>query len=243
MDSATLREIARLFLPSRWHYHYARSKLAADPLYAAVVEALAGTKEPLLDLGCGIGLLPHYCRVHGVMLDYLGVDNDSSKIALARQAAAKAGLASARFDAVDLTNSFPVHHGSVAILDMLQFLPAERVCTLLGEAADCVTEAGRLVIRTGVQDLGWRTRVTRAADILARVVRWMNAGPQTYPTRELLISQLSQHGLETEFAPLWGKTPFNNWLIVARRKQATPSPATRFADRELPAPRARDGQS
>lgn len=218
MDSVSSRTIAGLFLPSRWHYYYARSKLATDPLYAAVVEALAGTSAPLLDLGCGIGLLPHYCRAHGVTLDYLGVDNDGSKIALARQAAGKAGLADTRFEVVDLANGFPVHQGSVAILDMLQFLPAARVNVLLGQAAECVTAAGRLVIRTGIQDDGWRTRVTRAADILARTVRWMNAGPQSYPTREFLVRQLALHGLEARFTPLWGNTPFNNWLIVARRK-------------------------
>ncbi len=218
MDSVSSREIAGLFLPSRWHYYYARSKLATDPLYAAVVKALAGTNAPLLDLGCGIGLLPHYCRAHGVRLGYLGVDNDASKIALARQAADKAGLADTRFDVMDLASGFPVHQGSVAILDMLQFLPAARVGALIGQAAGCVTAGGRLVIRTGLQDSGWRTRVTRATDILSRAVRWMNAAPQAYPTREFLVSQLGLQGLEAEFTPLWGNTPFNNWLIVARRK-------------------------
>jgi hypothetical protein len=100
----------------------------------------------------------------------------------------------------------------------LQFLPTARVGALIEQAAGCVTAGGRLVIRNGLQDSGWRTRVTRATDILSRAVRWMNAGPQAYPTREFLVSQFGLHGLEAEFTPLWGNTPFNNWLIVARRK-------------------------
>ncbi len=218
MDSARLEAISRQFLPSRWHYYYARSKLSTDPLYAAVVSALDAADTPLLDLGCGIGLLPHYCTASGLTLQYRGVDNDAAKITLARAAATRAGLAMTQFDVVDLAQGFPSHRGSVAVLDMLQFLSPERLPVFLGQAAACVTATGCLIIRTGLQDASWRTRVTRAADYLARAVRWMNAAPRAYPTRDLLRDQLSAHGLVAEFTPLWGNTPFNNWLIVARRR-------------------------
>jgi hypothetical protein len=45
----------------------------------------------------------------------------------------------------------------------------------------------------------------------------MNAGPRSYPTREFLVNHLEAQGLELMFTPLWCGTPFNNWLIVARR--------------------------
>src|SRR5690606_26431095 len=54
--------IAKAFLPphrvlNRWDYHYIRSKLSTDPLYPGVLRALRGSHAPVLDLGCGLGLL------------------------------------------------------------------------------------------------------------------------------------------------------------------------------------------
>ena len=77
--------IARAFLPMRWwgnryDYYYTREKLASDPLYPGVLQALRGTDAPLLDLGCGLGLLAHALARDGQALAYYGVDNDAPKI-------------------------------------------------------------------------------------------------------------------------------------------------------------------
>ena len=78
------REIASTYLPSRYRYWYSLSKLAMDPLYDAVPAAFAEDREPILDLGCGIGLLLHCLRTSGNESSYLGVDTDSEKIEAAR---------------------------------------------------------------------------------------------------------------------------------------------------------------
>lgn len=209
--------IARHFLPSRWHYYYARSKLGSDPLYEGVARALRGSSAPLLDLGCGIGLLLHALAARGLKFVFVGVDNDSAKVELAREAAVRAGL-DARFLCMDLAAEFPRHEGSVAVLDMLQFLPPPRVEPFLHQAAGCIAGSGRLVIRTGLHDASWRAGITRTADVFARAIRWMNAAPREYPTRALLTARLERLGLTVQFEPLWGGTPFNNWLIIAERR-------------------------
>ena len=63
--------IAQAFLPARRFgnrtpYYYVRSKLAADPLYGGIVAVLRDSHAPLLDLGCGLGLLVHTLRRAGV---------------------------------------------------------------------------------------------------------------------------------------------------------------------------------
>lgn len=214
--SATISaDIARAFLPSRWHYHYARSKLRSDPLYGGVIDALRGTAAPLLDLGCGIGLLAHALRAEGAGFEYRGVDNDAGKIAIAQAAATRAALRDVRFEVADLARAFPGHSGSVAILDLLQFLPPQAHSPLLANAAAHLTPDARLVIRTGLADGNWRSHVTRGVDVLSRALRWMNTGPKRYPTRAGLAAELAALGLECSFRPLWGRTPFNNWLVVA----------------------------
>lgn len=210
-----LHTIASRFLPHRYHYYYARSKLGSDPLYGGVADALKATTAPLLDLGCGIGLLAHTLPCLGVELDYLGVDNDQAKIESAREAAARAGRTNTRFEVVDLSRDFPAHRGSVAILDMLQFLTPEQRTRLFQRAVACLSRDSRLIIRTGLADESWRYRVTRGVDVFANAMRWMNAPPKTYPTRDGLESELGAFGLRVTSSPLWGRTPFNNWLVVA----------------------------
>ena len=215
LDSSARQRIARAFLPDRWLYWYVRSKLGSDPLYGGVAAALRGCDAPLLDIGCGIGLLAHTLAAHGISLDYCGVDNDAGKIEQGQAALRRAGLSQARLLALDATGGLPAHQGSVSILDVLQFLPPAAQSPLLAAAASRLSATGRLVIRTGLADGNWRSHVTRGVDVLSRALRWMNAGPTRYPGRDALAAELSSLGLSATFSPLWGRTPFNNWLVVA----------------------------
>jgi trans-aconitate methyltransferase len=216
MDTALARQIASTYLPSRWHYHYSRSKLTTDPLYDAVCAALTESRAPVLDLGCGIGLLAHCLRARQLTLPYLGVDNDIGKVQLAMRAAV--ALDNVRFEVTDLAHAVPAHRGSVAILDVMQYLPPQRQQQLLQRACECIGDGASLVIRTGIADNSWRSRMTHAADMLGRAVRWMNTGPKGYPTRENMDRIFASHGLTARYLPLWGNTPFNSWLVTATRQ-------------------------
>lgn len=218
----TAARIASSFLPgtllgNRYHYYYARAKLRSDPLYPGVCAALRDAAGPLLDLGCGIGLLAHALQHEGIALRYFGVDNDHRKIASARRAAARAGLVDAGFEALDLSQALPPHRGSVAILDVLQFLQPQRQAEVVDAMVAMLEPGAKLVIRTGLDDGSRRARITRTIDVFARLVGWMNAAPVHYPEPEMLRAHLAAAGLRAEFSPLAGRTPFNNWLVVASR--------------------------
>lgn len=222
LDAAAAQRIARAFLPERWygnrgHYFYARAKLRSDPLYPGIVDALRGSEEPLLDLGCGIGLLAHTLRDAGLALPYRGVDIDARKITYAVRAAANAQLAGVAFECVDLAAAIPAHRGSVAILDVLQFVSPKAQDAILDAAVAMLVPGARLVLRTGLDDGSARARTTRRIDTLSRTLRWMNAGPQRYPEAEALGARFEAAGLACEFTPLYGKTPFNNWRVVATK--------------------------
>lgn len=222
LDRHEAAAIAHAFLPSRWygnrwHYYYSRSKLGSDPLYPGVIDALRGSDAPLLDLGCGIGLLAHALRAAGIRVPYRGVDNDKAKIAQARRAAGVAGLPDVGFDVVDLAAGMPTHRGSVAILDVLQFVPPQAQDAILDAAVAMLVPGATLVIRTGLDDGSRRARFTRRIDAMSRVLGWMNAGPKRYPAAETLRARFDAAGLRSEFTPLYGRTPFNNWRIVATK--------------------------
>ena len=222
LPPAEALRIARAFLPERWWgnrtlYYYSRAKLRTDPLYPGVIEALRGTSLPLLDVGCGIGLLAHALRAQGIAMAYRGVDIDAPKIGEARRGASRADLRDVAFDVVDVEDGLPAHQGSVAVLDVLQFVPPEAQPDVVAQAIDRVAPGGRLVIRTGLDDGSVRARTTRRIDVLSRALQWMPSAPKGYPDPEALRAQFERAGLRATFTPLFGNTPFNNWRIVATR--------------------------
>lgn len=215
-------DIARAFCEPHWphrryHYYYARSKLATDPLFPGVVAALRGCNAPLLDLGCGIGLLAHALRAEGQVMVYSGVDFDAGKIVVANTSAARANLHDATFATCDLLRERPTHRGSVAILDVLQYLPEDAQQRVLDNAIAMLTPGARLVIRSGLGDNSALSRTTKIVDRLANAIGWMRSAPLHYPTRDWFEQRLACAGLAADLRQLRGRTPFNNWLIVATR--------------------------
>ena len=209
--------------PSRFFRSYAYWKVRTDPLYHAVSQHLiTASNQPLIDLGCGAGLLAFYLKIKGHKGQIKGLDLDRAKIQAARQIAA-VQWPDLTFEVADFSQWTPGSFtGHVTLLDVLQYLSSEAQIHLLEKAATCLTHPDqRLIIRNGLDDDSWRATVTRATDHLACWIRWMVRSPTTHPTRRLIEQTLAQVGLCVEFSPLWGGTPFNNYLIVARRPAHT----------------------
>src|SRR5690606_29711197 len=124
----------------------------------------------------------------------------------------RAALADTTFEVMDLATTLPAHRGSVAILDVLQYLPAEAQWSLLRTAAGMLEGDGRLVMRMALADDSRRGRISRLGDRAANLIGWMQFRPRPYPAAESLKALLQQAGLSVALTPLYGNTPFNNWL-------------------------------
>lgn len=199
--------------PGIWARTYVSSKVKTDPLYGAVFEELHAADMPLLDLGCGMGLLAFYLREKGLHFPIHGLDYDPRKIEAARRVARMLSHGQVSFDTHDAREGLPEHSGNVSILDILQFFTPPEQEALLNLAASRVAPGGKLVIRSGLRDESWRFKVTVAGDLLAKASFWMKAAPTHYPTGADFERILSPHG-KVKVLPLWGGTPFNNHLIV-----------------------------
>jgi len=202
--------------PGIWDRSYVASKVKTDPLYGAVHGELNGSALPLLDLGCGLGLLAFYLRECGLDFPIHGVDYDPRKIASARKASSALKHRDLAFDTHDAREGLPKHTGNVTILDILQFFTPEEQEKLLGLAASRVAPGGKLVIRSGLRDDSRRFKVTVFCDYLAKLTFWMKAAPTHYPSAAEFERILSPFG-EVKISPLWGGTPFNNHLIVMEK--------------------------
>lgn len=211
----TARRIASRFRRP-WHRDYSRWKLRLDPAYAAVSGAIeTGDATPLLDIGCGLGLLGFHLHENGFRGRYLGIDFDAGKIAAARQAAAKGGIP-LELQPGD-ANGLPDFTGHVALLDVLHYLPAAEQSALLRAAAARVAPGAVLIVRNVLRQPGWRFRLTVWEERLLHATGWMRSPAVHYPSREDIETPLREAGLAADVRPLWGKTPFNSFVIAARR--------------------------
>lgn len=200
-----MTDVAALF-ESRFLRGYARSKLARDPVYAAVAARLPNL--PLLDLGCGVGLLALSLRQRGFLAPVTGIDHDARKIDAARKAAPFAEFRHADVrDAIDF-------RGSVAMLDVLHYFGDDDQQRILRNAAASVAPGGVAIIRDAINDGSWRYRATYVEETFARAVGWLKGERLNFPARDSIAGAFP--GFESEIVPMWGRSPFNNYLFVFR---------------------------
>ncbi|WP_426271141.1 methyltransferase domain-containing protein [Dyella kyungheensis] len=215
MDAAMYR-IANSY--DHWlQRRYVKGKLAADPAYAATEALIKNRPMPLLDIGCGIGLLGQYLHARGVVMRYLGVDSDPRKIEAGNRALRQSGLDGLlHLRQTDGTAQQPIR-GHVALLDVLHYLPREGQHALLENAIAHLAPGGLLVIRNVLRERSWRYALTRVSEFFLSVSGWMRVGAQHYPSAEELRGQLEAAGLTVNIRPLHGKMPFDSYLLVAER--------------------------
>ena len=202
MNDGVARHVAALY-PSRSLRMYVRWKIASDPAYDAVFHRARG---PIVDIGCGAGVLAAYLRARGFDAPIAGVDHDRRKIELARAC----GLPRAVFNVGDASEIDL--RGTVVMLDLLHYFDDDAQAAMLRRAA---SDANLVIIRDALRDGSWRYRATYAQEAFARAVRWLQADRLNFPRRETIVDAF--RGFESEIVPLWGRTPFNNYLFVFRR--------------------------
>ncbi|WP_324615318.1 class I SAM-dependent methyltransferase [Dyella amyloliquefaciens] len=216
MDATALYRIAESY--DHWFQRrYVQGKLATDPAYAAVADLMALRPMPLLDIGCGIGLLGQYLHARGVLPQYLGVDHDARKIDAGRRAMRLAGLETTLpLRLADGATAYPLR-GHVAILDVLHYLSAERQRELLANAAAHLAPGGMLIVRNVLRERSWRYAATRVSEFFLSTSGWMRIGAQHYPSADELRALLEAAGLHVTIRSLHGRTPFDCYLIVGEK--------------------------
>lgn len=212
---ARLKKIAARFdcsLPMRG---YIVGKLATDPAYGAVLERFGNSGLPIVDIGCGMGLLAHYLREHGCTAPIHGYDFDERKIRQARAAAERGALANVAFTVGDAAGHPPAE-ANLVLLDVLHYLDAESRATLLRHLAAHAQRGGRVLIRGAVRARNWRYGITLAQEFWTRWSGWIpSSAPIGFPSIEEIVAPFETAGCRCEVGPLWGRTPFNSHLVVA----------------------------
>lgn len=194
---------------------YAIGKLALDPAYPEVAARLRSSPHPLMDVGCGMGLLAAYLKEHGHNGAGIGIDADGKKIGIAEEALRDV---TPRMDfRVGDARELPDFSGDVVMLDVLHYFDAAGQREVLQAIANRLAPGAAALIRIGLRQRNWRYAVTWLEEWFIRLNGWIPVRGTNFPTREDVIAPFDELGFICKCEPMWGLTPFNSHLFEFRR--------------------------
>jgi 2-polyprenyl-3-methyl-5-hydroxy-6-metoxy-1,4-benzoquinol methylase len=216
------RRVAARFYPRPLRL-YVAAKIRSDPAYPAICHLLQNSRQPLLDLGCGVGLLAFYLRERGCAAPIIGLDRDGRKIRKA-QAIARA-YPDLTFDVQDARQTLPTIPGNIAMLDLLHYLSPNEQKELLLALAHRMEKEAMLVLRDSPRECSLRFWLTFLAEKFAQGISWNIDTPLHFASRAEIQGNFDFVNFSQRIEPLWGRTPFNNHLFTFRRRVAAAVPA------------------
>ena len=214
-DPAIARTAARYRRCARFTRHYVASKLKCDPIHMALLEmARAEPFGEIVDIGCGRGPITVALLEAGLARSCTALDWAEASLADLRMAGQGLPIETI---ARDLSRDFRVPSGDTAlIIDVLYTMDRNAALSLLNAAADAARQ--RVFVRSLDPEAGWRGRFALALERAARPF-WPHAGARVDPLPPaVLAAALQQRGFQARIMPCWGRTPFANVLIVAKRR-------------------------
>lgn len=213
--SPAAQRASECFRSSKFLHGYSRGKTRWDPAYPAVASMLGPSSLPILDIGCGIGLLAAFLRESGLTSPITGIEPDVEKVSLASDLVASRypGLAFVVGDA----RALPAFSGNLVLLDILHYMAPPEQQLVLQAVASRIAPGGCALIRTTFRDRSWRYFATLAEEAVVRSTGWIRGGRCHFPSRTEVETAFPKNIFRVRTRPLWGKTPFNSHIVKIRR--------------------------
>jgi uncharacterized protein (DUF2062 family)/2-polyprenyl-3-methyl-5-hydroxy-6-metoxy-1,4-benzoquinol methylase len=208
----------------RTHFHYLRAKLLADPIAKLLTEIAGGEPNAfgaVLDLGTGRGQLALLLLELGLATSVHGLDWDAQKIADAQRAAHAGSGGTVRPEALFVQSDVRTVRlepaDTVLLIDLLHYFTVEEQGALLDEAAAAVRPGGRLLVREADTKRRWRSFATLVEERLFTLIRFNRGERICFRPVAEIAARLESRGMRCSTRPAWGRTPFSNMLVVARK--------------------------
>lgn len=213
----------------RFAYHFARGKLAHDPVFEALLaQGLLTSRAVILDLGCGQGLLAALLLAARAASDagawpahwppspqpsaVRGIELVNRHVRRAQRALG----CRAEFVAGDVRRvDFGAADG-IVILDVLHYIAYADQRAILERAHRALTGTGVLLLRVGDAAGGVGFAVGKLVDRVMLLARGCSINHLYCRTANEWLALLSATGFDSEITPMSGGTPFANVLIVAK---------------------------
>ncbi len=209
----SLPDISKAYGRSRWLRGYVRGKVGWDPVFPLARREIVLRQQPVIDIGCGLGLLGISMRAAGIPLRYRGTDIAPWKVNKAKDAVRYYGFEEVGFDVLDALSTQIPPGATVCLFDVLHYLDPAAQQAMLGRLADAADAGSLVLMRTGLRGTGWRFLLTLLVEGWTRATGWIRGGAINFPSREDITGFFAERGLEAAVVPLWGRTPFASYLV------------------------------
>jgi len=212
-EQAARETVERFAHASRYHRHYVPWKIRLDPVYRAICAELPDRVE-VVELGCGLGILPLLLVALGAHRRVHGIDWDEAKVRDAQRACEGLPITIER---ADVRTWEPPPCDALAIVDVLHYFDVATQDAILERAAQALRPSGTLFVREGEAGNGG-SRWTRTVESWAVAIGWNRSAqrPKFRPIADI-VATLERSGLTCEVAPVAGKLHPGNVLVRATR--------------------------
>ena len=102
------------------------------------------------------------------------------------------------------------------MLDLLHYFTDDEQRRIISNAADYARPGDVVIVRECIRDESWRYRLTWLAETFATSIGWLRGERLNFPTCGSIVDEFERRHFEVEVVPLWGGTPFNNYLLTFR---------------------------
>lgn len=217
----------------RYAHGFARGKLRHDPVFRALLaRGLLPERPRLLDLGCGLGVLPALLDAAAAahrngdwIADWpappqperlMGIELLDWKVAAGQAAlGARAHLVRG-----DIRSAVLPECNVAVVLDVLLYLAPEEQLAVLARIAQTLASGGLLILREADAAAGWRFHATRLAEQACCLARGQGWARLHYRPAAQWRAVLAELGFAVQSLPMSAGTPFGNVLHLARRSGA-----------------------
>jgi SAM-dependent methyltransferase len=219
----------------KWAWHWARGKLARDPVFRALLERGDLPQQArVVDIGCGQGLMasllqacaemqrgsgnlapwPQAWPVPASASTYTGIELMPKDVARADAALRQLALAP-RFVCADMRQAPLPECDLVVILDVLHYVDHAAQEALLARVRDALQPRGRLLLRVGDATSRLGFAISQWVDSVVTLVRGHAVPPVWGRSLRDWVQLLQGLGFVVRVEPQSQGTPFANMLLVA----------------------------
>lgn len=217
----------------RFNYHWARGKLAGDPIFAAIIEqGIFPHGARVLDLGCGRGLLAAWClaaeqlskrgawptklAIPAAGLSFRGVELMAREAQCGNDALQPLYGQRVQLTGGDMRVADLSELDVIAILDVLHYIPHAEQDQMLDRIRAALGRGGIFVTRVGNAGGGWRFKMSQLVDSCISFVQGHRLERMWCRPVSAWTQALEDRGFAVEALPMSAGTPFANVMLVAR---------------------------
>jgi 2-polyprenyl-3-methyl-5-hydroxy-6-metoxy-1,4-benzoquinol methylase len=179
------------------------------------MERYVPAEGPVLDIGCGHGLVGNLLALTGPRRRVLGIDIDPAKIAVARRTVGD--RPNIRFEVGDAARLPAGSYRAVTIADVMYLIPPATQRVILGSIAAALTPGGVLVWKSQIQQPRWKYAITYGQEwLMTRLGPTKGAGLH-FLDREESLQAIRAAGLRPAMVPMPSPRPYTDVLFLGYR--------------------------